>query len=265
MKTRKLLVALILMFSFVLRAEKVPPVGERVAKLYKQQVALQAIIKDFMMIGAGVNPAEAREDLDNKVAFLEESYLDFMDYSESDPKVQNIFEKGSEDWMKLRMIVVDEVNPENASKLVKTNTKLLLLLSDLLNQEKKSGNYAMNKEIENAYKMQIYLDRISAYYYAYIWGIDREVAVRSMAGAQMYFETLKSQLEKSPVNTAAVNGTLTNLENQWVMLKKLSTQLTTSKMFAEEFEDLYKDVSEDVGKIITQYGKVSQETTYSLK
>ncbi len=264
MRMKKLLVVLVLTIGYVLHAETAPPVGERVAKLYQQQVALQAIIKDFMMIGAGVNKAEAREDLDNNVAFLEESYLEFMEYSELDPEVKEIFDKGSEDWMKLRVIVVDEVSPENASKLVKTNTNLLLLLSDLLSQEKKDENYAMTKEIENAYQMQIYLDRISAYYYAYIWGIEREVVVRSMAGAQMYFETLLNQLKNSPVNTPAINGTFTNLENQWVLLKKLSTQFTSGKMFVEEFEDLYENVSEEIGKAITEYKKVEDET-YSLK
>jgi hypothetical protein len=245
------------------RANTIPPVEKRIANIYEQQVALQTIIKDFMMIGTGVEKEKAREDLDEKVAFLEESYLEFMEYSELNEKVKTIFEKGSEDWMRLRMIVVDEVNKENASKLVKTNTNLLLLLSDLLAQEKKDDNYVTNETVEKSYEMKIYLDRIAAYYYAYIWGIDREVTVRSMAGALMYFDNLKHFLENNDINSASINGTFTSIENRWVRFKKMSTQLTASKVYVDEYVDLYEEIKSEVNKLPELYSKVIDNSFFS--
>ena len=260
MKNKLIVLGVLLGMFFSISANEAPAVNKRVIGILEQQVALQAIIKDFMMIGADVDAEAARNDLDEQVAFLEESYLDYMDYAGMDEEVMKIFEKGSEDWMRLRMLVVDEVTKENASKLVKTNTQLLFILNTLLEQEKSNKDYVGSVEIEKAFQMRIYLDRISAYYYAYMWGIDREISVRSMAGAQMYFENLKTQLQNSNLNSAKINGKFTNIDNQWSRYKKYSTQPTTRKSVVIEFSNVYQDLVSDLKSVTSMYKEV--EETY---
>ncbi len=258
MKNRLIILSVLIGMAFSTYANGVPTVNKRIIGILEQQVALQTIIKDFMMIGAGVDAKEARNDLDEQVAFLEESYLDFMDYAGMDEEVMKIFEKGSEDWMQLRMLVVDEVNKENASKLIKTNTQLHFILSSLLEQERKNKDYDQSVEVEQAFQMRIYLDRISAYYYAYMWGIDREVAVRSMAGAQMYFENLKNSLEGSNLNSAKINGKFTNVNNQWMRYKDFATQPTARKSVVNEFYEVYQGLVSDIESITVMYEEVGE-------
>jgi hypothetical protein len=227
---------------------------DKVEKICNQGILLQKMVKDFMMMGIDLQKKKSQMDLDECVADYEMTRLFFEDIV-ADDKTMSAIEKADEKWVKFRLEVTDEVTPENAYELFKTNESLLNTNEQLLQSSCQAcdlssiSGYLLSKELE------MLSERIAMLYFAHSWGITREVSLRYFSDAVRSFDMKLKQLRDLEENNMQIGSKLMTLENEWRSAKQVFGRINFGK---HQNKTVY-DVTDSFSKNLQSIGRLYTE------
>jgi hypothetical protein len=221
---------------------------DKVEKICNQGILLQKMVKDFMMMGIDLEKKKSQMDLDECVADYEMTRLFFEDL-DADEKTMSAIEKSDEKWIQFRLEVTDEVTPENAYELFKTNESLLNTNEQLLQSTCQScdlssiSGYLLSKELE------MLSERIAMLYFAHSWGIKKEVSLRYFSDAVRNFEMKLKQLRDVKNSNVQIGSKLMTMEFEWQNAKQIFGRINFGKHKNKEVFEVCQGFSNSLNSI----------------
>jgi hypothetical protein len=231
---------------------------DKVEKICNQGILLQKMVKDFMMMGIDLQKKKSQMDLDECVADYEMTRLFFEDIV-ADEETMSAIEKADEKWVEFRLEVTDEVIPENAYELFKTNESLLNTNEQLLQSSCQAcdlssiSGYLLSKELE------MLSERIAMLYFAHSWGIKREVSLRYFSDAVRNFEMKLKQLSSIKNSDIQIGSKLMTLEFEWQNAKKIFGRMNFGKHENKEVYEVCLNFSKTVNYVAGLYTEQAEK------
>lgn len=174
----------------------------------------QRMMKNYLMIGAGVKANKASKELAEAAERFEANLNTLAGYANS-PAVRGGIKRVNAIWAKHKPKITAAPDKQLAAELLTENLQLLKT-SHALVQEIDREASTHNADIVNVSGRQRMLSqRIAKTYTAIFWGINTSAMKEEFSQAQQEFEKAMSLLHASPVNTEAIELGLEKIDVYW--------------------------------------------------
>ncbi len=193
--------------------------AEAINKAGRQRMLSQRMMKDYLMIGAGVKVDAAKKELDGAVALFEEQFLELQDFAPN-KDIEKALETVENLWMPFRMAVVSEPNKADAAKLINSSNELLAACHQVVLKIQEYAGTNAAKLVNISGRQRMLSQRIAMYYTAYYWGVKNDRIVKDFNTAVDEFEQALGQLQAAKENTKEIKDILAKTEKQWQFSKK---------------------------------------------
>jgi hypothetical protein len=235
---RGLIFILLLTLTTTLSASKVISNTNKATKIsWEQQVLLQKIMKSYMKLGAHIDVADELKELDASVAQYEEN-IGILEELANTPKLQEYINEINLHWYKFRLLAITPPNNFDAPMLL-FRGEMLEDLNKKVYQDFSKDKYFLkeSKEFQTYSNLLILSYELSMYYYAHIWGIDREADKSSIKlKLPKKYLVKRKKIEKILKNSSSLKdanvysqNTYSILKSYYIVPKKRLRELNNSK------------------------------------
>ncbi len=215
-----LVAAALLLFSATSAWAEIGTLSSAINKAGRQHMLTQRMVKAYLLVGMGVQSARHKRKLSDAVALFETQLAELKVFAPNDD-VRDGLSKVEELWAPFKQIVSDKVTKQNANLLLETNDGLLAAAHAVVGMLEKESKTTVGQLVNLAGRQRMLSQRLSKFYMAQAWGIERPEMVAEMRLAATQFESvLMNELFTSTQNTPEIQKELKKAIKQWEVYKR---------------------------------------------
>lgn len=187
-------------------------------KAGRQRMLTQSMVKDYCLIGQGVNKEQAIGRLQQAIALFDIQLNELKAFAPTEEahdaliRVENL-------WHPFKAIVLAPAKREKVSALMAADDDLLtaahkvvLLLQDI------SGT-AQDRLVNISGRQRMLTQRLAKLYMLRAWGFDNSQVRSDMEQTRNEFKGALAELENARENSSEVNASLADARKQWNLLE----------------------------------------------
>jgi nitrate/nitrite-specific signal transduction histidine kinase len=212
------LLFVILSIFFLQAQAEITSLGSAINKAGRQRMLSQKILKDYALLGSGVDTLKAKQEMDQAIALFDQQLHELETYSK-DKRLKNALKKVSALWIPYKKTVRQAPTKEQALQLLDDSDdvlraahKVVTILEDLSNNP--AGHF-----VNIAGRQRMLSQRLSKLYIYQSWGFNNASIRSQMDQARNEFIGALQEMKSSPVNTAEINRMLKKASSEWKLFK----------------------------------------------
>ena len=210
---------LMMLLATSLPVEAVLTDAEAVNKSGRQRMLSQRIVKNYLMLGAGVNIEVAQKQLDASIALFEQQFLELSDYAPTQ-KIRDMLARVEEVWQLYRVQALATPSKQDAVWVLRKSNELLTLSNDVVTliEQHAGGSNAKLVNVSGRQRMLVpaYCRPIHG---AGLGGWMPKSFMESWMGAITLFDDSLQFLRVAPENSADIQKKLNKVRAQWQFSK----------------------------------------------
>ena len=199
-------------------AEKNMSIAEAINKSGRQRMLTQRIVKSYCQMGQDVRYLAANKQLKNALILFEQQ-LELLNAFTDDPETKRALKLVEKLWDPVKLIAVDEIERDKASKL-RNNAEKLLVASHqvVLLLEDQSGTN-QGHLVNIAGRQRMLSQRLGNLYMLLSWGFDNPEFRTDYNKAKREFGEALLELISAQENTPQISSELRKVSQNWDMFK----------------------------------------------
>ena len=139
--------------------------AEAINKAGLQRMLGQRIVKNYIMVGSGIQPDDAQKELDKAIALFEQQHLDLMDFAPTED-ITAALKQVSEIWMPFRLKAISVADKASVQALIQTSDQLFTASNHVVTLLEKHTNSHTAKLVNISSKQRMLSQKLAKLYMA---------------------------------------------------------------------------------------------------
>lgn len=224
----------------------------------RQRMLSQRMVKAYLMLGQGIETANARAILQNSIDQFE-SQLATLKKLQSDPKVQGALAKLDTEWTKFKPLIIATPSKAGAIALYDANEALQRAAHNVTLAYEDVTLAPLDHLVNLAGRERMLSQRVAKFFLYRTWDLNLEAADMELHLSRAHFTAVLIQLKSSPLATAQIKEHVEKIQREWEPYKAAllvsrdpAKMRGSAKRVAELSEQMLASTEELVTLIVEQ-------------
>lgn len=220
----------------------------------KQRMITQRVMKDYALIGMGIDLGDPAADLENLIALFDSSLSDLKDFSTTEQLDRSLANIDSQ-WQPVKAVLMNTPERAKAAKLQEDLDKLLTACHENTLLIARSEQNSKGRIINVAGKQRMLSQRMAALYMLKAWKLNDPAFKEKLTKAINEFAAAQKTLETSPLTTEEISTLLAKVKKSFAWFEMMGR--STSKRVIPNL------INKSANHILTDMDKVTQLYVYA--
>lgn len=180
----------------------------------RQRMLSQRMVKAYLMLGQGISPVEARNQLQESVRQFE-SQLATLKTLQPTPMVRRAVDALEDAWLECRPLLVLAPNKADAIELYDASEALQKAAHSAVLAYEAIGSTPHNHLVSIAGRQRMLSQRMAKYYLYRSWGLYDAAADMELHLSRAHFTAVLNALEESPLASTQMKARVAQVRNDW--------------------------------------------------
>jgi hypothetical protein len=210
---------LLILIATIMNAQTIS-LGSAINKAGRQRALTQRMVKNYLLIGAGVRTEDALKDLDETASTFNESMHDLVVFAKTQD-VKDALTVVADIWAKYRVDVTSNPEIDNANLIMVESNKLVNACNTVVEKIQAANINTKGVKLPNICgRQRLLLQRIATLYIAKYWEVKYYDLNTEFNKTIIEFDTNLNALVAVQENTPEMITLLKFQQSEWAFLKK---------------------------------------------
>lgn len=193
--------------------------GEAINQAGRQRMLTQRIVKDYAMVGLGVDVAVAKKQMQDAVALFEQQLQNLRRFAPNQ-QINADLDKVEQRWQPFRELALQPVSREQAVQLRELADETLAAAHQVVLSLQAVSGTSLGQLVNMAGRQRMLSQRLAGLYLYRAWGIEQEALEADYATAMNEFDTALKTLQAAPENTRQIDKALKKVADNWFLYQR---------------------------------------------
>jgi hypothetical protein len=180
----------------------------------RQRMLSQRMVKAYLMLGQGISPVEARNQLQESIKQFE-SQLATLKTLQPTPMVRRAVDALEDAWLECQPLLVSTPSKADAIELYDASEALQKAAHSTVLAYEAIGSTPRDHLVSIAGRQRMLSQRMAKYYLYRSWGLYDAPADMELHLSRAHFTAVLTALEESPLPSAQMRARVAQVRNAW--------------------------------------------------